>query len=112
MTALVEQVLDYLVRWSAWLGVVVAGSAVLAGAVWAAVRMVAAAPDLRRTILWSTGGAIVLASLAHRLGVAGPEVGVWRHELPWAWAAAGAVLGATAVAAVSLSRRAPDGGRR
>jgi hypothetical protein len=97
MSLLGELVLDFLIE-SALLAIVWDG---IAGAVaWVTGRLRGAWS--LRTFLFSLAGAVIVASLARRLGF--PlvwELDIGRRELPMLWSVGGAVVGA----ALSLIRR-------
>lgn len=103
MTALLGEVADYLVRWGAWVVALVALAAVIALPARIVLRD-RVALSTRGALLGAVTGAVVIASLAHRIGVDGPEVDVWRHGLPWAWILIGSALG-VAVGAAREARR-------
>ena len=105
MTTFLEQVGDYLVRWSVWLAALVTLAGVVGFAAWAIVRP---RIDLVRAILIAVLGGLVVASLADRFDARGPSVGVLRHPLPWAWALAGAALGTALLMGWALRGERPD----
>lgn len=96
-----QLVLEFLGRSLVWLGVMAAFGAAAALVITAAARR-----PLRTawpvTALAGVAGAVMGASLADRFGL--PEAlvfRVWRREVPLAWAAGGALLGAAAAWAVA-----------
>lgn len=100
-----QLVLEFLGRSLVWLAVMAAFGAVAASVVTTAARrpLSTAWPW---TALAGLVGAVMGASLADRFGWPEPlMLRVWRREVPLAWAAGGAVLGATAVWAVERIRR-------
>jgi hypothetical protein len=110
-----QLVLEFLGRSLVWLAVMAAFGAVAALVVTAAARrpLRSAWPA---TALGGLVGAVMGASLADRFGWPEPLVWrVWRREVPLAWAAGGALLGAAAAWAVvrfrsSRPAKAPDPG--
>ena len=101
-----QLVLEFLGRSLVWLAVMAAFGAAAALVITAAARrpLRTAWPT---TALAGLAGAVMGASLADRFGWPEPFVfRVWRREVPLAWAAGGALLGAAAAWAIDRVRAA------
>ena len=101
MRLVLGSVLRFILESVAWIALV----AVVAVALAALVRWLGrqAAPGLARTTAFAMAGAVLAASIIHRLdGPFGLLLSVGRRDLPLMWAGIGAVTGPAAAIAVGL----------
>jgi hypothetical protein len=104
VTLVARSVVGFLVESAVWVAIVAVISLVASAPLWAPRRTASAAG---RALLWAGGGAVLIASVVHRLdGPLGPAAAVGGRDLPLLWLAAGAVAGTLALAVHGRRRAA------